>query len=328
MQFRELCFLMEQKGFYAVGRSFYGTIGDFAVTARLSKGFCGHSVRFSFTLYPEQVKPTLKRLRRALRGKGSCRSGRCYLFVSLPADEQRFSSLYDDACDILLHVFSGLGVRPVRECPLCGRAGCDSLAHIGKGYLRVHEGCLKSSRCGAQIIPLQSGQGSSYALGALGGILGGVAGCIPSILSLWLAETVYLPLYAFIPFCVYGGYALFCGKRGKAAFASVCVLSAIFAVAVNLAVVGVTLVNTGRALRELPLLFQYKGFVDSFLMDTLKSILFAAFGSAILWSVITRGGQTASAKAQDSLTTLSPADSPHPVSEKETAAPSGVRQSS
>lgn len=108
------------------------------------------------------------------------------------------------------------GNRVPEICPLCGLAGCDTLAFLDEGLRPTHAACLQDRLALPQKdeIPESKIKGN-WATGVLGALLGAVVGAAPLFSMALSRHKLYAAFYAFIP--LFSGllYRLFRGKARR-----------------------------------------------------------------------------------------------------------------
>lgn len=209
--------------------------------------------------------------------------------------------------DGVIRVLKENGVRRLDECPFCGAGNCDSLMIYKGGCRSVHRRCASEDFSQVQQLAGASPETGNYVTGLLGGIVGMVLGCVPSLLTAYFMNTIYALLFALIPICIYYGYKLARGRMGKAT---------IF-VSVLLTVVGVFFMNAVmvylQLLQEFSTAFatvQIQALVGSLsgwgiiLKSNPSTLLFAALGIWISWRIITNTPAKQAANAEVVISTL------------------------
>ncbi|MBQ0134965.1 MAG: hypothetical protein KBS46_07560 [Clostridiales bacterium] len=209
-------------------------------------------------------------------------------------------------------------IVPDDECPICHRPYCDCAAPIsgnGHSYSLVHTLCLKDRIAAAEEKAADNAQRGSYLLGILGALLGMIAGCLPSVLTILFTQTVYALLVALIPIGSYYGYKLLGGRMNKTPLI-LSILSSVLGVFVlNVLVVAGTLVKEiGFSLVEaFPVslsLMTDPEFRSLLVSDSLTYLLFAALGLLWSWRFISR---TAESNVTDAVKLLELAKPLHPA---------------
>ena len=101
-------------------------------------------------------------------------------------------------------------------CPLCRKKDCDALALVN-GYVPVHRACCENQAYNTVTQAELNRVQGSYVTGVIGALIGGLVGAIPTILTIWFLERIWVLLYALIPLCAYWGYKKLRGRMSRGA---------------------------------------------------------------------------------------------------------------
>lgn len=275
------------RGLHQSGSAAYGVATGFPVAASLS----GSLLSLTFTLAGPLPPSFVKEARRTLRPQKLLVSSQGDLLtVSLKAKYGgTLQEKYDDAVQAVGELLRAEGIQPPQVCGICGGPDWDYRAFFRGGFRPAHYDCLAQST-GSSQMGKQKASGS-YPLGILGGLLGGLVACIPSIFSILLVQTIYGLLYALIPMGVYFGYKKFGGPLHKGAVAIICVLSFLCAFFVDFGVVAVQFVEAVAGhvpFYYVVFLFADPAFVSEFFIGSLSSLVFILLGLWISWRTISQ----------------------------------------
>lgn len=138
------------------------------------------------------------------------------LYMSLRTADGIADAL-DRAVNALLPVVEEYGMRPEDSCPLCRHGDCDGLALIQNIYRPVHHECLLHYHETVRQQAEKNLSEGSYLSGILGGLAGGIAATVPTILTIVFLRRIFAILMWLIPMGVSYGYKKCGGKRSKAA---------------------------------------------------------------------------------------------------------------
>ncbi len=144
-------------------------------------------------------------------------SGGTLVLVTKRAGEENPAVRCDLALDALWELLAEREITPPTACPVCGGGDCDVLVGMGQGCTPAHEHCLTDALEQSKLQAETSRKSGSYLAGVIGALLGGIVGCIPSVLSVIWAERVYAILFALIPLAAFYGYKLLGGRLNGAA---------------------------------------------------------------------------------------------------------------
>lgn len=289
------------KGLRCAGNHAYGKIASYPITVTLN----GKQLQVLFALHPDDIAKLKAPIKKALKGIGA------YQFLAdgflavnmagnLTALEQKYAGM-TEAMQNLLHENM---VRPAENCPFCKAGNCDSLAHYGTGYQPVHKACMNNAYQNVKDEAEKNDLQGNYFLGILGGILGGIIACIPSILTIWFMERIYGILYALIPLGIYYGYKLCKGKLNKVAVAITVVFSVVFALSIDVIVVAMSFISEGLPLEWMFLALSDSEMISALVAENIKSLLFVALGIWIAWAQISKTAKTPVIGMEASLETL------------------------
>jgi len=117
------------------------------------------------------------------------------------------------------------GLEPAQSCSFCKQSGCDAAAPLAVGIRPVHRSCVRQAVESANDQAEHAENSGSYLTGIIGALLGMMAGCVPTLLTIFLLERIIVLVVALIPLGAYYGYKLLRGKLNKAAIVITCLMS-------------------------------------------------------------------------------------------------------
>ena len=302
---------MAGRGFKVMNHIAYGKEGDFPVHVRFPGKGTAKSVVVTFTTAQNMWKVVAKPLRRTLKGAARAAAVNNYITVTIPLDEVGAAEVYPAVIRAVLQVFGACGVTPPSTCPICKQPGCDVYVHYQNGYQPAHQRCLQAQMANAKQAAYKNAVSGNYALGILGGILGGLLATVPSILTIWFAETIYSLLFALIPLGVYYGYKLFGGKLDRTPLVLSIVLSVLSVYFIQIVLIIMTFILEygapfGEAMQLTSIVL---GQMEAWTEITLNSgmaFLFAGLGIFFTWGIISQTMETPLKSMQQVLDTMTP----------------------
>lgn len=302
---------MSSRGFKVMDHIAYGKEGNFPVHVRFPGKNTAKNVIVTFTT-PQNVWKTVgKPLRKTLKSAARAAAVNNYITINIPLNESNAAQNYPAVIRAVLNIFAEYGVVPSTVCPICKQGGCDVYVHYQNGYQPAHEQCLQAQLAGAKQAAYKNAVSGNYALGILGGILGGLVATIPSILTIWFAETIYSLLFALIPLGVYYGYKLFGGKLDRTPLVLSIVLAVLSVYFIQIVLIIMTFIVTygasfGESLQVTGLIL---GQFDAWKEITVNSgmaFLFAGLGVFFTWGIISQTMETPLKTMQQVLATMMP----------------------
>lgn len=294
---QEFSALVANAGFTPVGDTLaYGFIGQHPLTLQFA---AYGQLQLIFALEKNQISPFRRELKQALRKKGTFVINKL-LVVTLRQNRntphpQSFAIL----ANALNSFFSAHCIHPQDVCPYCKQSHCDSTAIVKNTYRGVHKRCVDEQLEGNLRATEKNELEGSYLTGVIGAILGGVVGCIPTILTLWFLERHFSLLYALIPLCIFYGYKLFRGRMNRAALVTTIILSVVYVFGLYVLYIGIVLVAYGYSLSFLRYFITDPEFLRTLTGDLAISLLFTALGVAIVWRRISQTNTTVISATQD-----------------------------
>ncbi len=260
--------------------SAYGLIGDYPVVIHFING----SAQLIFPFEKAQLQPAKNALKQALRQKAQFRIGsNAFVVVIRNRRKRPIQQVFAETANALIGIFKEYDIRPLDQCPYCSGGNCDSYAIVKNTYRCVHKHCIDEHLAGRIEATEKNELSGSYITGLIGGILGGAVGCIPTMLSLWFAETHYSILYALIPLGIYFGYKLLKGRMNRAVIITTIALSVFYAFALYILYSAAIIALYGYPISYLPLLLRDTQFLRGLLYDIAISFVFIALGIIIVW---------------------------------------------
>lgn len=291
------------KGLRCAGSCAYGKIAGYPITVTLN----GKQLQVLFALHPDDIAKLKAPIKKALKGIGAYQFlADGFLAVNMAGNLNALEQKYTGMTGAMQTVLRDSMVRPAENCPFCKAGNCDSLAHYGTGYRPVHKACMNNAYQNVKEEAEKNDLQGNYFLGILGGILGGIIACIPSILTIWFMERIYGLLYALIPLGIYYGYKLCKGKLNKVAVAVTIVLSVVLALSIDVIIVVMSFVSEGIPLEWMFLALSDSEMISALAVENIKSLLFVALGIWIAWAQISKTAKTPVIGMEASLETLTP----------------------
>lgn len=287
----------QSKGMKLNGSTAFTAENQFPVTLMLN-GKSAPTVTASFSTDENVFKQISKELKTALKGLGtaSAPQQKC-INVVFKVTPETIDNQYRQVVGAVMDVFRNNQVRPATKCVVCGKDNCDLMILSGS-YRPVHNACLEEGIQAAKEKAEENMTHGNYFTGILGGIVGGLIACIPSILTIWFAQKIYSILYALIPLGIYYGYKLCKGKLNKIAIVFNIILSVICTFVIEFIVLYISLATYLEVALPLDLFFQVAftpDVISGLLPDILPALIFIALGIWISWSQISK---TAHSEAQ------------------------------
>lgn len=309
MNAQELQNFAEGKGFRWVNNCAYGSANGYPLLFRLNGTTKGSMVTAMFSLPDAAAYKTIKP---ALKGLKKIASHQMLnadtLLVTVPAKRETLDANLTAAINCVTSALRENGIGAPEICPICGQPNCDSLAHVGSTFRPVHKGCLNGAYSAAKEKSDANKANGNFALGLIGAILGGAVGCIPSLLSIFLLERIYAILYALIPLGIYYGYKLLNGRMNKSVKWITVILSLLFAVGIEFAVLAVAMAQNNIPLELMGMFLKDKEVMDAFFSEVPMSLLFVVLGIVIAWGQISKTADSAVSDAGSALATVVPYD--------------------
>ncbi len=297
---------------YAAGKG-WKMAGNIAMTVwqdgfpvsivRANYGYVTATVRCEST---SEAKEAIKNLRK--EWKGVCDFTKTNFSVTVSSRSRKDDAIeqVDQGLNALIAALREAGCAPPGKCPICKQEGCDSAALIQQGYVPVHEACVHQHRQSAAEKAEENMVTGNYFTGFLGALVGSFVGALPSLLSILLAERIYVILFALIPMGAYQGYKLLQGKMNRFAFVSSLICSVIGVFALNFAVFAVTATKMYGAIPIPYLVNVFFSNLGEILVDMIMDFVFLALGLFICYGRISRTAATETAGAMDMEASLLP----------------------
>lgn len=286
--------LFDELGFRSNENSYYGVIGQWAITANM---YGANQIGLLFAADNPTDKTAVKKLGESTRGWGSfggtTAGGQIHFTIYL----KKYTGTPREGIFATISAIENAGFTPVQKCPYCKQSGCNTAAfyHAAKvsGFRPVHHACLSEAVNKAEDKVEKTVQNGSYILGIIGAVLGMLIGTLPNLLTIIVAEKEYAVFFALIPICAYFGYKLFRGKMNKSALI----------VTIIMAILGVYMLGFESAvyfgIKEygidksdaIKLFFTMASMPENWI-DLTKNMLiefvFAALGVFLAWRIIKR----------------------------------------
>lgn len=302
----ELQSFAEKNGFRWVDGCAYGNVGEYPMLFRLNGAAKGSMVIATFALpYAAAYKAIKPALKNGLKRVASHQLlANETLMLTIPAKAETLEATFTAAISCVVTALREKGIKAPASCPICGQTNCDSVAHVGQAYRPVHRACLTGAYSAAKAKAEENEMNGNLLTGLLGAILGGVVGCLPTLLSIFFAERIFAILYALIPLGIYYGYKLLNGRMNKAVRWITVIFSVIFAVGIEFALIAIVMLQA-----EIPLMYMMDFIGMPEISEALgseipTSLLFVALGIWIAWAQISKTSDTAVKSAESTLATL------------------------
>lgn len=196
---------MKKSGFRVEGRLAYGSVDGYPVLMKRER-----FGRITILFYLEDVN--WKELREPLLEYAALYKSSIYFeephLVWKTKVGRREYTRFSEMMQGIARVLKKAEQKRPCTCVICGQAPSDSFAVINEGNQPVHRECLQ-----AQLeYTREKRYSGSYLLGIIGGILGCLAGSIPSVLAMLWAGRTYCVLFLCIPPAIYYGCKWLHGK--------------------------------------------------------------------------------------------------------------------
>ncbi len=270
-----------ERGYVVNGKTVYGTENGVPFSVTLTRGQA--AARFALDRRMDSaertaVKDELKRAgyKAALAGDG--------MSLLIKADSARPGASIIEALEGATAAGLQNGVPFSTECAFCGNRDADAFMLCppkngrSAGYRAVHQRCVASAQGEAEEKALRNE--GSYLLGLLGALCGAVVGALPTVLTIWLLDTIYAIICALIPLCVFYGYKLFKGKMNAFSIAVTIVFSVVGAFAIQSALdILDSMLHYGATLQESVLYLATYLPVDA----EYQAYFFSGFGQVLLF---------------------------------------------
>ena len=197
-----------------------------------------------------------------------------------------------DFLGVLTDALRQNGVGPANTCAVTGAPNPDSLCMLQLqncyGYQPVCAAAVRKEENVLREKVEENENNGSYLTGALGALLGALAGVAVNLLTILFLQRIFALLFALVPIFAMFGYKLFKGKTDKASLILVIVLSlAAVPVMEFLSTALFFVKDAGAPLKEaLHItgdLFFAPEFLSESIPEMLKLLLFMALGVAFAW---------------------------------------------
>ncbi len=194
------------------------------------------------------------------------------------------------------------------QCPICGRFDSDAMAYYNGAYQKVHMHCIQNVLDTREASVEENETNGSFFTGLIGALLGGLVGIIPSLLTIFLLQRIYVMLYALIPICIYYGYRLFKGRMNQWAVVLTILLSflILFVMEYVVLVISVHREYGIWLLKECLQLFFDRQYFLEMLKDMVMSFVFLALGILYSWRMIAENNQKTTTSIEFTRGTIRP----------------------
>ncbi len=301
--------VMEARGCTHQDKTFCGTYQGWPFSAGYARGGARNTVFTLRVVFGQRATAELfRQMRGAVKGlAGLTRLSGNNANVLLVSVSVKDDASLERVFDTLVQAVARSGLSLPQNCPICKAPGCDSVALADSGYQPVHAACVLNKSAAQQQKVRKNEAGGSYGLGFLGAVLGGIVGCVPTILSVVLAGVISAWLCALIPLGAYGGYRLLRGKLTRVAAVIVIVISVVLVPIMHYFTVAFTLLKEIEVFAtpgDYIQLFQLAG-TDGW-MELGQFLLFTGIGVVLVLGIILRGNQHIWNEAAFAAATLRP----------------------
>ncbi len=302
-----------QRGFNTVGNVCCGVWGGYALSIVSTQM---PVFQLSFAVRADKKDNALRTaVHQALRervGKsvtGTLNGGNFFTITLRLSGKEAPMDQFAPAADGIAAVLREKGLVPAQTCACCGRGGAESLCMVST-FQPVHASCMEQKIQSVKADVENNQQNGSYLTGALGALLGALAGSIPTILVLLASDRIYALLFALVPLAAMYGYRLLKGKKDKVSTIIV-VLISILSVVFMVFVLSVILLmreysaSLGEALDYMIHYLDFSDFME-IVGSFWQGFLFMLLGIAASWSYLSKTGKSEIADAEFLMKTLRP----------------------
>lgn len=312
MDFTAFSSEMEKRGCCVSDKIFCGTYQGRPFHVIFLDGKTNGATRFQiFMTYDKIVNKTMyKNISKALKGicKINTPKNTPHLFMNVTIkDNASFSQSFDRLLSAIDEEAGAEGYGIPTICTVCSQSGPDSFAYYNSQYVSVHKACIEKNTSD-KVAKIQDNEmNASYLLGFIGALLGGIVGCIPSVLLIVFASRISGWLCALIPLGAYLGYKLFKGKMNRAALFITIFISILMVPVLNY------LSNALYIYKEYAYFISISEYITAlteefanFIPELGQSALFIIIGIAIVSSIISRGNRHYHAEANFTWNSIRP----------------------
>lgn len=250
---QELASLAGARGWKCIGSNAYGVHRGYPFSVYLNTGRMS-TLTVTFQLDRALKAKAVRALKKELpKGCSLAQPQVGTLHLMCAGPDGGLEELLRQGMDGVTAALSEQGLLPPEKCPYCKKTGCDALAAQGgarakpngnaanvavgaavggmvgaavagslsapaTGYVPVHRACVEERTAARAAHAQKNLVAGRYGRGALGGLLGALAGALPYI-AIQAASYYMLPLLCIlIPLGAWFGYKKLGGKRTMAAF--------------------------------------------------------------------------------------------------------------
>ena len=227
--------LMRQRGCVSDDRLFCGVYKGFPFMATFLRGGKDDVVIYLLTVaFSAPIKMMFNGLKKRLKGVAKVVSvyapdKSCINLNVTTSKDRPFAESFDWVLSETIAAAGELGLAPPAECPICKQPGCDSYASVNSAYRPAHAACVREKNEKIADSLTRNESEGSYVTGAIGALLGGAVGALPTVLLVVFLNIISGWLCALIPLCAYYGYKLFRGKLTKGTLGVVIAVSVLMA---------------------------------------------------------------------------------------------------
>lgn len=314
-------------------KRFVGTFAGHPFSTSFNRGSAGKTV-FGLHFVPgrnfpakqvlSQLKQTFNKqaavkmipLNQNQNGFGSVPRGAIALMFTFTAPEESVEMVFDTALQVITGVINATRAFVPDECPVCRLPGCDAFGLNGAFYRPVHAACIQQKSTETFGKVQQNEYTGSYALGAVGALLGAMVGALPTILLMVLSNTISLWLTMLIPLAAYFGYSKLRGKMTKLSALFVAIASVLVAPVMLYITYAVQVQKELHYFLSLNVFFQAIAEVPGVRGDLMQVLLFTGLGILVTLGITLRGNKQSWNDAAAELASLRPIHpgQPQPIS--------------
>ena len=252
---------------------------------------------------------------------GSIPRGAIPIMFSFKVRDDLLERLFDTALQVIIGAMNETGAFVPDECPVCHAPGCDAFGLNGIFFRPVHAACVQQKSATTFDAVQQNEYTGSYALGAVGALLGAIAGALPTIFLIAFLNIISVWLTLLIPLGAYYGYKILRGRMTKLAALFVIVASLLVAPVTLYAAYAIEIQKEYHYFLSLNLFFQAIKTIPEVRSELLTVMLFTGLGILASLGVILRGNKHTWNTAAAEVASLRPIQPNQPLPAMQTPEP-------